>query len=778
MKLIPMTMMGLASMLACASGAHAANPAKAANRGGVAPAVVSLPAPRGAPVALYSQLDNVSGNGVPDQNFEASFDAYDSEAADDFVVPPGTVWLVEQVRTVGTTGTPGGSTVQVNFHTNTGALPGAIVPGCSYTGIAPTDTLGSFTINLPTACTLAAGTYWVAIQTTQNFASFGQHFWSNRTTQSNSQSVWRNPGNGFATSCLDWTAQTTCGVGGGASPDLLFEILGAIGGSDIGLTTTDTPDPVNAGSNLTYTLTSTNAGPVPADNVAIQLTMAPGTTFVSVNPSAGGVCGTQPAVGGNGLVACSWAAATGVGAANARSATVVVGVPLNTADGAVLTAAGGTTTTSADPNPADNGTNINTTVIAGADLALTLTDSPDPVTAGSGQITYTATVLNNGPGVAQDVALSLPTPAGTTFVSAAPGAGGVCATQPAVGASGALNCSWAGATAAAASRVLTVVVGVPADTANGTVFSATGTASSATADPAAGNNTAVTTTTAQTQADLSITLTDSPDPVTAGTNLTYVATATNGGPSDAQDLSISLPLPANTTLVSATGGTCVGTTCTFAGATAPGASRSVTYVVTVAASVLEGSTLTATATTASTTTDPNPANNSASTTTSVIAVADLSVALTPSVPQVLINVPVTFTAISTNGGPSDAQNVSVTITLTPDFRYSNHTAAGATCTTPQIGNTGAIVCTWSGATAPGATRTLTVVAYSNVEGNTAVNASTASATTDPVANNNLANVSVVVGYPFNEIPTLSQLGLMLLGLLVGLMGFVAVRRQG
>lgn len=48
---------------------------------------------------------------------------------------------------------------------------------------------------------------------------------------------------------------------------------------------------------------------------------------------------------------------------------------------------------------------------------------------------------------------------------------------------------------------------------------------------------------------------------------------------------------------------------------------------------------------------------------------------------------------------------------------------------------------------------------------------------EPVANNNATGVSVVVGYPFTEIPALSQFGLMLLSLLVGLMGFVAVRRQ-
>ncbi len=416
-------------------------------------------------------------------------------------------------------------------------------------------------------------------------------------------------------------------------------------------------------------------------------------------------------------------------------------------------------------------------VLPGTDLVTTLTDTPDPVSAGS-NVTYVATVNNAGPADATDVAVALPLAAGTNFVSAAPGAGGTCVT-PAVGANGTVTCTWAGNTANGASRSVTVVASVPASTANATVLSVTATATSTTNELDPPDNAATTTTTVATSADLSITLTDTPDPVTAGTNLTYVATATNAGPSDAQDVAINLPLPANTTLVSATvsGGTCVATNCTFAGATAPGASRSVTYVVLVAASAANGSSISATATASSPTTDPNTANNSATTTTAVVAVADLSVTLTASATQALINVPVTFTATSTNGGPSDAQNVSVTITLTPDFRYSSHTATGATCTTPQIGNTGAIVCTWAGATAAGATRTLSVVAFSNVEGNTAVNASTTSATTDPVANNNATGVSVVVGYPFTEIPTLSQLGLMLLGLLVALMGFVAVRRQ-
>jgi hypothetical protein len=157
--------------------------------------------------------------------------------------------------------------------------------------------------------------------------------------------------------------------------------------------------------------------------------------------------------------------------------------------------------------------------------------------------------------------------------------------------------------------------------------------------------------------------------------------------------------------------------------------------------------------------------------------ANLAIALSASTLETFVGEPVTFIATSTNEGPSDADSVVITVTLTPDFRYSGHTAAGATCTTPQVGTTGAIVCTWAGATAPGVTRTLSVVAYSNVEGATAVNAVTSSSTTDPVMGNNSSTVTVQVGYMVEGIPTLNNLALVLLGLLLGMAGLLAMRRQ-
>src|SRR5438477_555844 len=67
-------------------------------------------------------------------------------------------------------------------------------------------------------------------------------------------------------------------------------------------------------------------------------------------------------------------------------------------------------------NPATELTTVNTS----ANLALTKSDSPDPVLAGN-NITYTLTVTNNGPSDATGVSLSDAIPAGTSFVSATVG---------------------------------------------------------------------------------------------------------------------------------------------------------------------------------------------------------------------------------------------------------------------------------------------------------------------------------------------------------------------
>jgi len=55
-------------------------------------------------------------------------------------------------------------------------------------------------------------------------------------------------------------------------------------------------------------------------------------------------------------------------------------------------------------------------------------------------------------------------------------------------------------------------------------------------------------------ADLSITKTDSADPVLAGQDLTYTLVVANGGPSDATNVVVTDAVPAGTSFVSADGG--------------------------------------------------------------------------------------------------------------------------------------------------------------------------------------------------------------------------------
>ena len=180
---------------------------------------------------LYDQTDAAAGNGVPAQNFEVAYDAYDSDAADDFVVPAGG-WTVSSFNLGVTSTFTGAVTSQVTVYADAGGLPGAAT--CSYAAAATNLDGLVATVTLPTTCALGAGTYWVGLAVNLDFAVGGQTFWSNRTTLSNSSAVWRNPGDGFASGCTTFTPLLSCaGIGGGAGPDLLFQVVGALGGGGV-----------------------------------------------------------------------------------------------------------------------------------------------------------------------------------------------------------------------------------------------------------------------------------------------------------------------------------------------------------------------------------------------------------------------------------------------------------------------------------------------------------------------------------------------------------------
>jgi uncharacterized repeat protein (TIGR01451 family) len=106
-----------------------------------------------------------------------------------------------------------------------------------------------------------------------------------------------------------------------------------------------------------------------------------------------------------------------------------------------------------------------------------------------------------------------------------------------------------------------------------------------------------------------------PAATTEGNNVTYTLVATNHGPTTATGVTVSDPVPANSTFVSASPGCALlagVVTCT-AGTLAPGASQS--FSVTVKAG--SGGSIVNTATIGGNQTDPNGGNNSSTVTTSV-----------------------------------------------------------------------------------------------------------------------------------------------------------------
>ena len=177
---------------------------------------------------LYDQTANVNANATS-QNFEAAYNAYDNQAADDFVVTAGSGWNVTTVFAPGTYSTTHGTpaSMRVTFFADAGGFPGATI--CDFPALAFTEApTGAFTIALPGGCVLSAGTKWVSVVANLNFGGGGgQWFWSTRTVLTGNPSRWQNPGGGFNTGCSTWGTRTTC-LSGQTDPDMAFRLDGGI----------------------------------------------------------------------------------------------------------------------------------------------------------------------------------------------------------------------------------------------------------------------------------------------------------------------------------------------------------------------------------------------------------------------------------------------------------------------------------------------------------------------------------------------------------------------
>ena len=289
------------------------------------------------------------------------------------------------------------------------------------------------------------------------------------------------------------------------------------------------PAGANAGSTVAYTATITNVGPDAATNTVARES-APTALTITNMTSSQGTCNPEATP----IPACN----LGTLAASGGSATVTVmgKIRTNTADGTVLFSS---IQASSDAFESSNGDNLATTAttVTGVSSGLVVTSSgPATVVAGD-TITYDFTVQNVGPDAASNVVVknAAPSEVEITDFTIAQGDCGLTF--------GTLSCTL-GTLASGGGPIAGSVIGkVKPGVADGTALLDSTSASGTVYESDTGDNVSTVGTTVDAQADLSIALSSSSDPVNLQTPFQWTDLVSNNGPSDAVNVTVVDTIP-------------------------------------------------------------------------------------------------------------------------------------------------------------------------------------------------------------------------------------------
>jgi len=361
-----------------------------------------------------------------------------------------------------------------------------------------------------------------------------------------------------------------------------------------------------------------------------------------------------------------------------------------------------------------------------ADIAVTkLVDNATPNVGET--VTFTLSVINNGPADASGVEVTDGLPAGLAFVSATPS--GTTTYTAATGV-------WSiGALALGASETLQIVATV---TEPGLITNTATVSASDQPDPVTSNNTAGASLNANASADIQVAKTVDDAAPLVGANVTYTVTAQNNGPDDATGVAITDALPAGVTFVSASasvGAYDAASGLWTIGDFANGAVATLSIVVTVTSAdpVLNTATVTH-----SDQFDPAVGNNESGVT---VNGRQIDIAVLKVVDNTAPNVgdTVSFTITAHNNGPDDASGVDVTDVLPAGLTYvSSLPSQGSYDEVSGVWTVGALPAAGAGATA-----TLSIDARVDQAG-ALTNTATLSASNEPDSNasNNTSSVSL------------------------------------
>ncbi len=473
---------------------------------------------------------------------------------------------------------------------------------------------------------------------------------------------------------------------------------------NLGISKSDGNTSAAPGDTIAYTLAYSNTGDQGATGVTLSETVPANTTFNAGASSAGWSCPNgAPAA----TVCTLTVGALNVGANGTRTfaVTVVNPVPAGVSQISNTATIADDTTSGPDPVPGNNTSTDTTPVNAAPDLAISKTDGTISVVPGQ-TFAYTLTFTNTGNQGASGVTLSETVPLNTTFNAGASSAGWSCANGAPAGSTCTLAVGGLAGGNASTTRLFAVTVdaAIPngvTQTSNTVTISDDGTNG---ADPTPGNNTASDTTPIIAGPDMVLSKSDGGASVVPGGTVAYTLAYSNAGNQAAAGVVLTETVPLNTTFNAGTstpGWSCVpnnnaGSTCTFnVGAVAVSGGGSVTFAVTVVNPVGAGvNQITNTATiyaNASARADLNPADNTASDTTTVNAAPDLSITKSDGGASVTPGQTVAYTLTYSNIGNQDATGVVITesVPLNTTFNAgassagwscANGAPAGSTCT--------------------------------------------------------------------------------------------------
>ena len=498
--------------------------------------------------------------------------------------------------------------------------------------------------------------------------------------------------------------------------------------ADLSITKSDGSATSTPGGSVTYAIVASNAGPSAVAGATVTDNF--GADFENCtwtcSGSGGASCPTSGSGNINALVDLP------AGSNVSFSATC----DIDSSASGVLSNTATVSSSVDDPVPGNNSDTDNNSLGGNADLSVIKTDGA-ALTVPGDSVTYTITASNAGPSDVSSATVA--DTFGPDFE----------------------NCSWTcsgnsgGSCPASGTGDIDATVELPnggmvtflatcdvVSDATGTL-SNTATVSSALSDPINSNNSSTDNNSLFPRADLQITKSDGATASTPGTPITYSIVASNAGPSDSSDITVTDSFGPDFENCSWTcsgddGGICPasGTGNISETVTLP-AGASTTFLASCDISDSASGTLSNTASVSGPALDPTPGNNSATDNNTLEVNADLSITKTDGQSEATAGESLTYTIVASNVGPSSA-NATVEDIFPAELENCSWTcsaASGASCPASGTGNINASVSLPKGSST---TFTATCDIDINATGIIANTATISSAVGDPDTGNNSA----------------------------------------